>query len=183
MPAPMAGAGPESSRPRFRDETETDLFGEQAVLCGGVTALIEAGFETLIEAGYEPEMAYFECLHELKLIVDLIYEGGISNMNYSVFQHSRIRRSDSRTEGGRRSGARGNEEDPGRRSERRICPGVGEGKCIWSRASPSTTRSQSRSTHREGRSAIAGHDALDPRATPGGPPPKLRESNGSDSRY
>ena len=68
----------------FRDETETDLFGEQAVLCGGVTALIEAGFETLIEAGYEPEMAYFECLHELKLIVDLIYEGGISNMNYSV---------------------------------------------------------------------------------------------------
>ena len=68
----------------FRDETETDLFGEQAVLCGGVTALIEAGFETLTEAGYEPEMAYFECLHELKLIVDLIYEGGISNMNYSV---------------------------------------------------------------------------------------------------
>lgn len=68
----------------FRDETETDLFGEQAVLCGGVTALIEAGFETLVEAGYEPEMAYFECLHELKLIVDLIYEGGISNMNYSI---------------------------------------------------------------------------------------------------
>ena len=68
----------------FRDETETDLFGEQAVLCGGVTAMIEAGFETLVEAGYEPEMAYFECLHELKLIVDLIYEGGISNMNYSV---------------------------------------------------------------------------------------------------
>ena len=68
----------------FKDETETDLFGEQAVLCGGVTALIEAGFETLVEGGYEPEMAYFECLHELKLIVDLIYEGGISNMNYSV---------------------------------------------------------------------------------------------------
>ena len=68
----------------FRDETETDLFGEQAVLCGGVTAMIEAGFETLVEAGYAPEMAYFECLHELKLIVDLIYEGGISNMNYSV---------------------------------------------------------------------------------------------------
>ena len=68
----------------FKDETETDLFGEQAVLCGGVTALIESGFETLVEAGYAPEMAYFECLHELKLIVDLIYEGGISNMNYSV---------------------------------------------------------------------------------------------------
>ena len=68
----------------FREETETDLFGEQAVLVGGVTAMIESGFETLVEAGYAPEMAYFECLHELKLIVDLIYEGGISNMNYSV---------------------------------------------------------------------------------------------------
>jgi ketol-acid reductoisomerase len=68
----------------FAEETETDLFGEQAVLCGGVTSLIMAGFETLVEAGYAPEMAYFECLHELKLIVDLIYEGGISNMRYSV---------------------------------------------------------------------------------------------------
>ncbi|MBI5681673.1 MAG: ketol-acid reductoisomerase [Deltaproteobacteria bacterium] len=68
----------------FRDETETDLFGEQAVLCGGTTALIMAGYETLVEAGYPEEMAYFECLHELKLIVDLIYEGGISNMRYSI---------------------------------------------------------------------------------------------------
>lgn len=68
----------------FREETETDLFGEQAVLCGGTTALILAGYETLIEAGYSPEMAYFECLHELKLIVDLIYQGGISNMRYSI---------------------------------------------------------------------------------------------------
>jgi ketol-acid reductoisomerase len=68
----------------FREETETDLFGEQAVLCGGVTALIKAGFETLVEAGYAPEMAYFECLHEMKLIVDLLYEGGISNMRYSI---------------------------------------------------------------------------------------------------
>jgi ketol-acid reductoisomerase len=68
----------------FREETETDLFGEQAVLCGGLTSLIKAGFETLVEAGYAPEMAYFECLHEMKLIVDLIYEGGISEMRYSV---------------------------------------------------------------------------------------------------
>jgi ketol-acid reductoisomerase len=68
----------------FREETETDLFGEQAVLCGGATALVLAGYETLVEAGYAPEMAYFECLHELKLIVDLIYEGGISNMRYSI---------------------------------------------------------------------------------------------------
>jgi len=68
----------------FRDETETDLFGEQAVLCGGAVELVKAGFETLTEAGYAPEMAYFECLHELKLIVDLMYEGGIANMNYSI---------------------------------------------------------------------------------------------------
>ena len=68
----------------FREETETDLFGEQAVLCGGATALVQAGFETLTEAGYKPEMAYFECLHELKLIVDLMYEGGIANMRYSI---------------------------------------------------------------------------------------------------
>jgi len=68
----------------FRDETETDLFGEQAVLCGGISALIKAGFETLVEAGYPPEMAYFECLHETKLIVDLIYQGGLSYMRYSV---------------------------------------------------------------------------------------------------
>ena len=68
----------------FKEECETDLFGEQVVLCGGLTELIKAGFETLVEAGYAPEMAYFECLHEVKLIVDLIYEGGIANMNYSI---------------------------------------------------------------------------------------------------
>ncbi len=68
----------------IREETETDLFGEQAVLCGGTVELVKAGFETLVEAGYAPEMAYFECLHELKLIVDLMYEGGIANMNYSI---------------------------------------------------------------------------------------------------
>jgi ketol-acid reductoisomerase len=68
----------------FKEETETDLFGEQAVLCGGVSELIKAGFDTLVEAGYAPEMAYFECLHEMKLIVDLIYEGGMSNMRYSI---------------------------------------------------------------------------------------------------
>jgi len=68
----------------FQDETETDLFGEQAVLCGGAVELVKAGFETLVDAGYAPEMAYFECLHELKLIVDLMYEGGIANMNYSI---------------------------------------------------------------------------------------------------
>jgi ketol-acid reductoisomerase len=68
----------------FREETETDLFGEQAVLCGGATALVKAGFETLVEAGYAPEMAYFECLHELKLIVDMMYEGGMASMRDSI---------------------------------------------------------------------------------------------------
>ena len=68
----------------FKEETETDLFGEQTVLCGGASALVQAGYEVLVEAGYQPEMAYFECLHEVKLIVDLIYEGGIANMNYSI---------------------------------------------------------------------------------------------------
>ncbi len=68
----------------FKEECETDLFGEQVVLCGGLVELIKAGYETLTEAGYAPEMAYFECLHEVKLIVDLIYEGGIANMNYSI---------------------------------------------------------------------------------------------------
>ena len=68
----------------FREETETDLFGEQVVLCGGLTELIRAGFDTLVEAGYSPDLAYFECLHEVKLIVDLIYEGGIGNMRYSI---------------------------------------------------------------------------------------------------
>ncbi len=68
----------------FKDETETDLFGEQAVLCGGASALVQAGFETLVEAGYDPQMAYFECLHELKLIVDLMYEKGLAGMRYSI---------------------------------------------------------------------------------------------------
>jgi ketol-acid reductoisomerase len=78
-----AAGGPASSR-RRSEECETDLFGEQVVLCGGLVELIRAGYETLVEAGYAPEMAYFECCHEVKLIVDLIYEGGIANMNYSV---------------------------------------------------------------------------------------------------
>ena len=84
-PAPSAAGAPASSRRRFKEETETDLFGEQAVLCGGLTvAHLRAGYETLVDAGYAPEMAYFECVHELKLIIDLIYEGGIDNMRYSV---------------------------------------------------------------------------------------------------
>ena len=90
--AAIGGARAGVIETNFREETETDLFGEQAVLCGGTVELIKAGYETLVEAGYAPEMAYFECLHELKLIVDLIYEGGIANMNYSISQQRRVRR-------------------------------------------------------------------------------------------
>ena len=98
----------------FKEETETDLFGEQAVLCGGLTELIRAGYETLVEAGYPPEMAYFECLHEVKLIVDLIYEGGIANMRYSI---SNTAEYGDMTRGKRvvgRRGAQGDEADPRR---------------------------------------------------------------------
>ena len=85
MPRALSGAGRAGIiETTFREETETDLFGEQAVLCGGLTSLMKAGYETLVEAGYAPEMAYFECIHEVKLIVDLIYENGVANMRYSV---------------------------------------------------------------------------------------------------
>ena len=84
MPRGVGGGRSGIIETNFKEECETDLFGEQAVLCGGITHLIQAGFETLVEAGYAPEMAYFECLHETKLIVDLLYEGGIANMRYSI---------------------------------------------------------------------------------------------------
>ena len=82
--AAIGGGRAGHHRDQFREECETDLFGEQVVLCGGLCALIQAGYDTLVEAGYAPEMAYFECLHEVKLIVDLIYEGGLANMRYSI---------------------------------------------------------------------------------------------------
>ncbi len=84
MPRASAAARAGVIETTFAEETETDLFGEQVVLCGGVSALVKAGFETLVEAGYQPEMAYFECMHELKLIVDLFYQGGLNYMRYSV---------------------------------------------------------------------------------------------------
>ena len=80
----------------FAEETETDLFGEQAVLCGGATELVVKGYETLVEAGYQPEVAYYECLHELKLIVDLLHEGGITKMHQLHQRHRQVRRSDAR---------------------------------------------------------------------------------------
>ena len=104
----------------FKDETETDLFGEQAVLCGGASELVQAGFETLVEAGYDPQMAYFECLHELKLIVDLMYEKGLAGMRYSISNtaeygdYTRGKRVDHRRD------ARGDAQDPRRDPVRRL---------------------------------------------------------------
>ena len=108
----------------FKDETETDLFGEQAVLCGGATALVQAGFETLVEAGYDPQMAYFECLHELKLIVDLMYEKGLAGMRYSI---SNTAEYGDYTRGPRvvRRRRRGDEADPRRDPVRRRSPASG----------------------------------------------------------
>ncbi len=125
----------------FTEETETDLFGEQAVLCGGVSELIKAGFATLVEAGYQPEAAYFECLHEMKLIVDLMYEGGISKMYWSV--------SDTAEFGGYTRGPRlindstraGDAQDPGRDPGRHVHPRAGRGvRRRASRTSPSAAR-------------------------------------------
>ncbi len=98
----------------FKDETETDLFGEQAVLCGGVTELVRAGYETLVEAGYDPRLAYFECLHELKLIVDLMYEKGITRHALLDLEHRRVRRPHARQARDRRAHPRGDEADPRR---------------------------------------------------------------------
>ena len=113
-------------RTSFEEETETDLFGEQAVLCGGVTELVRAGFETLVEAGYQPEIAYYECLHELKLIVDLMWEGGLSGMRYSI-SDGRVRRPDARADRDRRPRP-GEDALPARRDpERRLRPRVDRG--------------------------------------------------------
>ena len=129
----------------FKEETESDLFGEQAVLCGGVTQLIRHGFETLVEAGYQPEIAYYECLHELKLIVDLIYEGGIERMHYSISDTAEYgshavgpRVVDDAREGEHEEGADG---DPGRLVRE------ASGSRRWTmagRASPSTGASSAR---------------------------------------
>ena len=108
----------------FAEETETDLFGEQTVLCGGVSELIKAGFETLVEAGYQPEIAYFECLHELKLIVDLMYQGGLSYMRYSVSDTAEWGDYKSGHRIITRRGAPDHEADSGRDPVGRLCRGV-----------------------------------------------------------
>ena len=127
----------------FAEETETDLFGEQAVLCGGVTELIRAGFETLVEAGYQPEIAYYECLHELKLIVDLIYEGGLAGHALLDLRHGRVRRPHARPARDRRARAREHAQGdarghPGRRVR------TASGSPRWTRASRACTSCASR---------------------------------------
>ena len=137
----------------FKDETETDLFGEQVVLCGGLTALIKAGFETLVEAGYQPEMAYFECMHEVKLIVDLIYQGGMSYMRYSDLQHRRVRRPDPRPAHHHRRDQGGDEEDPRRDHDRRSSPR--NGSTSTRPASRTSTRCTKKTTTASSKSSAA----------------------------
>ncbi len=112
----------------FAEETETDLFGEQAVLCGGASALVKAGFETLVKNGYQPEIAYFECMHELKLIVDLMYRGGLNYMRYSVSRHRRGRRLHGGAAHRHRGDEEGDAEDPRRDQERPVREALGGGE-------------------------------------------------------
>ena len=143
-------------RTTFTEETETDLFGEQAVLCGGVSALIKAGFDTLVEAGYQPEVAYFECLHELKLIVDLMYEGGISKMYWSV--------SDTAEYGDYTRGPRiiderskaGDAPDPRRDPRRHVRPRAGRGVRRRAAQLPQAARGRARRADRAGRARSCG---------------------------
>ena len=145
----------------FKEECETDLFGEQVVLCGGLSALIQAGYETLVEAGYAPEMAYFECLHEVKLIVDLIYEGGLANMRYSI--------SNTAEYGDYKTGPR-IVTDETKAEMKRILADIQEGRfardwVLENKAGPGQLQGHApppgRPRHRGGRRAPARHDALD----------------------
>ena len=145
----------------FAEETETDLFGEQVVLCGGLTSLVQAGFETLVEAGYQPEMAYFECLHEVKLIVDLMYEEGIAGMRYSI--------SDTAEYGDVTRGPRiitPSTRDEMRRDPRRdhlggVRRGVGGRERLGPRPVQRAARAGQGPPHRAGRRRAAGDDAVD----------------------
>ena len=151
----------------FREECETDLFGEQSVLCGGLVELMRNGYETLVEAGYAPEMAYFECVHEVKLIVDLIYEGGIANMNYSV--------SNTAEYGEYVSGPRvvgpaeqaGDESDSGRHPVRQVRQGLDAGEPRQPDVVQGDARQMRQPPDGRGRQALARHDAVDRRAQDG----------------
>ena len=161
----------------FRQECETDLFGEQAVLCGGLVELIRMGFETLVEAGYEPEMAYFECLHEVKLIVDLIYEGGIANMNYSISQHRRIRRIRLRPAHPALCRNQGpHESRAGRHPVRQVRLRLHAGKLGRPALLQGHPPPQRRTPDRKGRRKAARHDAVDFQRQNGRPRPELTQN-------
>ncbi len=157
----------------FKEETETDLFGEQAVLCGGCVELVKAGFETLVDAGYAPEMAYFECLHELKLIVDLMYEGGIANMNYSISNNAEygeyLTGPKIVTRRHQEGHARGSEKHPDRGIRQELHPGESCRGADTAVAPPPDRRTPDRGGGRE----TAGDDAVDQEEQTGGPVEEL----------
>ena len=145
----------------FKEECETDLFGEQCVLCGGLTSLIMAGYETLVEAGYAPEMAYFECLHEVKLIVDLMYEGGIANMRYSISNTAEYG-DYTRGSPGHQRRCQGRDEARSRRHPiRALRQGMGAGKRRRSGQLQGPAPARRRTSGRAGRGEAPGDDALD----------------------
>ena len=147
----------------FREECETDLFGEQTVLCGGITSLMAAGYETLVEAGYAPEMAYFECIHEMKLIVDLIYEGRHRQHALLDLQHRRVWRLLARLAYYRRRRARGNEKGAERHPERRLRPRMGAREPGQPDELQGHAPARRRARQRGGRRAPSRHDAVDRR--------------------
>ena len=157
----------------FKDETETDLFGEQAVLCGGTIELVKAGFETLVEAGYAPELAYFECLHELKLIVDLMYEGGIANMNYSISNNAEFGEYH-RQKNHQRRKPLGDEGMPGKHPERQSTPSSSSPKVRPTIRNDRRTSQQRGAPDRAGRRQAAFDDAVDHRQRAGRQVQKLK---------
>ena len=154
----------------FKDEAETDLFGEQSVLCGGATELVRAGFETLVEAGYDPRLAYFECLHELKLIVDLMYEKGITGMRDSISNTAEYGDLTRGNAGDRPGGARGDEEDPRRHPVGRVREGVDRREPRRPGELPAHARGAAGPPGREGRRRPARDDALDRERASGAAP-------------
>ena len=176
MVAPIGGGRAGIIETNFREETETDLFGEQVVLCGGLCALIQAGYDTLIEAGYAPEMAYFECVHEVKLIVDLIYEGGIANMRYSISNTAefgdmtpRARASiNERDQGGDAQDSSRTTSSPGEFAKRQWMDWRTRPTRWASRRFPELREQAAKHGIRGSRREAARHDALDHRQAAGG---------------
>jgi len=152
----------------FREECETDLFGEQSVLCGGLVELMKAGYETLVDAGYAPEMAYFECVHEVKLIVDLIYEGGIATMNYSVSNTAEYGEYVSGPRVVTPGNPRRDEAHPRRHPVRQIRQGLDAGKPRQPDLVQGHARQMRRPPDRGGRRKTARNDAVDQAARAGG---------------